>query len=311
VDGTTQTYDSRGNLTTGYNVSFDCENRLVTAESISFAYDLLGRRIKWSLGMMASIVYVWDGDQIIAEYTYGSLTTKYIYGPGMDNPVAMIDVNPSTQAETWYYYYADALGSIRLMTDAGGYPVESYTYDVYGTPYVMTSAGADNNWLTEDVTTQNYSSIGNPYLFTGRRWYSSINLYYYRFRDYSPELGRFLQTDPAGYVDTLNLYAYCGNNSVNWIDPWGLDKTPGLIGAGVALIGGFTICLGPTAPVVWVGVGLVAASPLVQIGEAYMSSASPPAVHTPNGRGDTFGEEYQYYEDHPEDMLDDIVFGLP
>ena len=46
---------------------------------------------------------------------------KYIYGPGMDNPVAMINVSGTT--ETWYYYYADALDSIRLLSDAAGYPV--------------------------------------------------------------------------------------------------------------------------------------------------------------------------------------------
>ena len=48
----------------------------------------------------------------------GSLIKKYIYGPGIDNPAAMIHV--SGVSETWYYYYADALGSIRLMSDAAG-----------------------------------------------------------------------------------------------------------------------------------------------------------------------------------------------
>ncbi|MCP4401559.1 MAG: RHS repeat-associated core domain-containing protein [bacterium] len=46
--------------------------------------------------------------------------------------------------------------------------------------------------------------------------------YYYRARIYSPELGRFLQTDPLGYVNGLNLYAYVGNNPASWRDPYGL-----------------------------------------------------------------------------------------
>jgi len=49
-------------------------------------------------------------------------------------------------------------------------------------------------------------------------------LYYYKARFYDPAIGRFLQTDPAGTQDDLNLYAYVGNNPVNRVDPTGLAK---------------------------------------------------------------------------------------
>ncbi|MFM0130633.1 RHS repeat-associated core domain-containing protein, partial [Paraburkholderia sediminicola] len=49
---------------------------------------------------------------------------------------------------------------------------------------------------------------------------------YYKARMYSPALGRFLQTDPVGSADDLNLYAYVGNNPINLTDPTGLTACP-------------------------------------------------------------------------------------
>jgi len=69
-------------------------------------------------------------------------------------------------------------------------------------------------------------------MFTGRRFDFEIRrsgagragLYYYRARYYNPYIGRFLQTDPVGYCAGMNLYAYCGNNPLGYVDPYGLDK---------------------------------------------------------------------------------------
>ena len=56
-------------------------------------------------------------------------------------------------------------------------------------------------------------------MFTGQEKDSGSGLYYYGARYYDPELGRFIQPDT--YLDTLNRYAYCYNNPVNYTDPTG------------------------------------------------------------------------------------------
>jgi RHS repeat-associated protein len=71
----------------------------------------------------------------------------------------------------------------------------------------------------------------NRFLYTGREFLKEANLYDYRNRVYSTELGRFLQTDPIRFhAGDVNLYRYVSNDPVNWVDALGLDRTPYFFG---------------------------------------------------------------------------------
>jgi RHS repeat-associated protein len=68
------------------------------------------------------------------------------------------------------------------------------------------------------------SKISNDRLYTSREYDEELGLYYYRGRHYDPRIGRFIQRDPIGLSDDVNLYRYVGNSAVNYMDPWGLNK---------------------------------------------------------------------------------------
>lgn len=63
---------------------------------------------------------------------------------------------------------------------------------------------------------------GSRFLYTGQIILSEVGLYCYEAGIYSPALGRFLQPDPVGYGDGMNLYAYISGDPIDSTDPYGL-----------------------------------------------------------------------------------------
>jgi len=157
--------------------------------------------------------YTLDGTTIVKETiyfeSYGMVVSSrdiYYY---YDENGAPLGLNWNN---TNYYYYKNIFGDVLGIMNSNGTMVVRYAYDAWGNP--ISTTGAMANTLGQD----------NPFRYRGYYYDTETGLYYLNARYYNPEWGRFISIDPV--LDTsssvgCNMFAYCGNDPVNYFDPSG------------------------------------------------------------------------------------------
>ncbi|EGF89900.1 RHS Repeat family protein [Asticcacaulis biprosthecium C19] len=224
-------YDTNGNLAnettpsasdaaTKRCMTYDNMNRLLkvakcstpTAPDLIMTYDPEGRLAAYTYGSTTT-EFLYDGVNLIGEYIHSSATghasdgmsRRYIHGTGTDQPLLWFI--GSGIASGGQFYITNYQGSVIGVSNSAGNVPELYKYGPYGEPK---NAQGAKFW------------DGARFRYTGQYAIKEAELYYYKARVYDPMYGRFLQTDPIGSKDDLNLYGYVKGDPVNGSDPTGL-----------------------------------------------------------------------------------------
>ena len=118
-----------------------------------------------------------------------------------------------------YYYRKDIQGNIIAILDNTGTVVVKYKYDAWSKCNVLDATGAE-------ITDNTHIGVLNPFRYRSYYFDHGIGLYFLKTRYYDPEIGRFMTIDDISYLDPesingLNLYAYCLNNPMRYVDPLG------------------------------------------------------------------------------------------
>ena len=178
--------------------------------SIQSSYDDSGLRLSKqdSTGVTR---YTYDNGKIVHQYTENNnvITNELFFR--YDENGAPLSVNYNG---TEYFYVLNLQGDIIAIIDNSGAVVVEYSYDSWG------------YHSSDDISGTMASTLGtvNPLRYRGYYYDTDTEFYYLSSRYYNPEIGRFVNADnqiSAGNLGGMNLFAYCGNNPVNRIDPTG------------------------------------------------------------------------------------------
>lgn len=220
VGDTVCQYDTDGNLIRKGEMTFeyDAENRLVRrvrpdGTVWSCAYNALGQRVQVvDGGVTNQFVYDAVGNLAAECDGAGTLTRRYIRAGRL---VADEDATGSRR-----YYHADLQGSTRALTSEAGPVIGTADYSAFGA--IMASTGASSCFGY--VGAFGVFNDGDGILFMQNRYYDT-------------KTGRFVQEDPIELRGTdVNLYRYCRNDGVSFVDYFGLQ---GISPIGGASGGGF------------------------------------------------------------------------
>jgi len=136
-------------------------------------------------------VYNHDSVQVASLGTY----------VGIISQAAVAQVQPQSKV---YYYITDHLGTPMKMTDESGAVVWSADYRPFG-----------------ELSLSN-ATVENKFRFPGQYYDSETEFHYNYHRYYQSKMGRYLTSDPIGQMGGIGLYSYVSNNSINFVDLFGL-----------------------------------------------------------------------------------------
>ena len=224
VPAQSPTYDPDGNMTNynGWTYTWNGENRLITAEYgqslvVALSYDYMGRRFSKVVDDGSTVTtntFVYDGWLLVSEQSAGGgnlSTNHYVWGldlsGSMQGAGGIGGLLTTVQDGEAYFSCFDANGNITEYTDTNGTIVASYQYDPYGNP--TQASGSESSNL--------------HFRFSTKYLDSETSLYYYGYRYYNPELGRWPSRDPIGERGGINLQGFVINNPMVMFDTLGLD----------------------------------------------------------------------------------------